>query len=74
MNKWTFNDWLKSLEAVSIIVGIFFVGFQIRSQSEALRIQTQTMKDNQTINSANFILKVSDELNKSKYEKIRFVS
>jgi hypothetical protein len=70
MRKWAFKDWLNLLEATSLIVGIFFIGFQIKSQSEALRIQTKTMQDNQKINSATFVLKVSDELNKPKYEKI----
>lgn len=70
MRKWAFKDWLSFLEAASLIVGIFFVGFQIKSQSEALRIQTKTMQDNQKINSATFVLKVSDELDKPKYEKI----
>lgn len=70
MRKWAFKDWLSFLEAASLIVGIFFVGFQVKNQSEALRIQTKTMKDNQKINSAAFVLKVSDELEKPKYEKI----
>ena len=71
MRKWpTFKDWLNLLQATSLIVGIFFVGFQIRSQSEALRIQTKTMQNNQKINSATFVLKISDELNNQKYKKI----
>jgi hypothetical protein len=70
MIKWALKDWLNLLQATSLIVGIFFVGFQIKYQSEALRIQTKTIQDNQKLNSATFVLKISDELDKPKYVKI----
>lgn len=58
------KDWLKIFQSLGVIIGLIFGAYQ-------LTIQTNILKDNRKINSANFILKVSDELNKSEYDKIR---
>lgn len=63
MKNWTLKGCLDVLQAISIIVGIIFVGYQIH-------IQTKTLKDNQKINSANFVLRISNEISKDKYDKL----
>ena len=69
MKKWTLKEWLDILQTISLIAGIIFVGYQIKSQSESIQIQNKSLQDNQKVNSANFVLKISDELDK-KYSKI----
>ena len=62
MKKYTFKECLEVLQAISIIAGILFICFQVYSQSKTLR-------DNQKIASAKFVLKVRDEVSKDKYNK-----
>ena len=69
MKKWTLKEWMDILQTISLILGIFFIGYQIKSQSESIKIQSKSLQDNQKVNSANFVLKISDELDK-KYSKI----
>lgn len=70
MKNWTLAGFLAILQVLSLIVGLFFIYYQIKNQSEALQLQTKTLQDNQTINSANFILKINDKLETPRYEKI----
>lgn len=58
------------LQTISLILGILFIGYQIRSQSVSLQLQSKSLQDNQKINSANFVLGIDDELDKNKYKKI----
>jgi hypothetical protein len=69
MKKWTLKECLDILQTVSLILGIFFIGYQIKSQSESLQLQNKSLQDNQKVNSASFVLKISDSLDK-KYSKI----
>ena len=70
MKKWTLKEWLDILQTISLILGILFIGYQIRSQSVSLQLQSKSLQDNQKINSANFVLGIDDELDKNKYKKI----
>jgi hypothetical protein len=67
--KWTLKEWLDVIQTISLILGIFFIGYQIKHQSESLQIQNKSLQDNQKVNSANFVLKISDKLD-NKYSKI----
>jgi hypothetical protein len=69
MKKWTLKEWMDVLQTISLILGMLFIGYQIKSQSESIQIQNKSLQDNQKVNSANFVLKISDELDK-KYSKI----
>lgn len=57
------------LQTISLILGILFIGYQIKSQSESIQIQSKSVQDNQKVNSANFVLKISDDLDR-KYSKL----
>ena len=63
MKNWTIKDWLQLIQTVALIIGIVFGANQ-------LRLQTKALQDTHAVNSATFVLKISDELNKSKYDKI----
>jgi len=65
MKKWALKEWLEFLQAISIIIGVFFIGFQIKNQTETLQVT-------QKVNSASFVLKISDDLDKPRYEKIMY--
>ncbi len=73
----TLKQVLDYLQAISIIVGVFFICFQVWNQSIALRVQNEALKaqnaslqDTQKVNAATFVLRVSDQLNQDKYSKI----
>jgi len=73
VKNWTLKGCLEVLHALSLIagiIGLFFIGYQVKIQSEALQLQTKTLQDSQKINSANFVLKIGDQLNDPRYEKI----
>ena len=63
------NEWLNVLQTFSLIFGIFFIGYQIKSQSESLQLQNKSLQANQKVNSANFILKISNDIDE-KHSKI----
>jgi predicted negative regulator of RcsB-dependent stress response len=84
MKNWTRKEGLELLQALSLIVGLFFVGYQVKCQSvaldnqtralqvqtETLKLQAKTLQDSEKINSATFVLKIRDELNRAKYDKL----
>lgn len=63
MKDWTKKDYLELIQTLVLVIGIVFGANQ-------LRLQTKALQDTHTVNSATFVLKISDELNKSKYDKI----
>jgi hypothetical protein len=65
MKNWTLKECLDVLRAVALIVGIIFVGHEIH-------LQTKIFKDTHKINSANFVLRINDEVSKDKYKNLMY--
>lgn len=65
MKNWTLKGCLDVLRAVSIIAGIIFVGYQIQ-------IQTKSLQDTHKINSANFVLRINEEISKDKFKNLMY--
>lgn len=64
MKSPSFKECMDVLQVISIVLGIFFVGYQIMNQSA-------TLLDTKKINSANFVLKINDEIHSNKYAKLK---
>jgi hypothetical protein len=56
---------LEVLQPISLIVGIVFICYQARSMA-------QTSSDTQKVNSATFVMKISEEVSNRKYFKLAF--
>lgn len=64
MQKRLLRDRLQILQTISLIVGIGFTCYQVHNMAE-------TSRATQLVNSANFVLRVSDEITKDKYTKLQ---
>lgn len=71
------KGYLEVGQSIAVIAGLFFAGYQLHLQTKALEdthaqttLQTKALEDNRIINSASFLLKVSDEFDKPKYQKL----
>jgi hypothetical protein len=71
MKDWTIMEWVKFIEAISLILGLGFGCYQMYDQSKNFKIQSEALHETRKINSATFVLKISDELSNSKYDNLR---
>ncbi len=60
---WTVKDRLDAIQGFCLIAGLIFAAYQ-------LHLQTKALQDTQKVNSATFVLKISDEFEKPRYENL----
>ena len=65
MSKPKLEGILKILQSASLILGIAFTCYQVNCMAKTYRAAEK-------VNSANFVLKISDELDKDKYDMFRY--
>ncbi|MCM0084374.1 hypothetical protein L4X63_22570 [Geomonas sp. Red32] len=63
MNKVTLKSSMDMLQSVSLILGMAFICFQVYNMSRSYRAD-------QMVKSADFVMKISEELRKARYDKI----
>ncbi|QEM69495.1 hypothetical protein FO488_15920 [Geobacter sp. FeAm09] len=63
IENWTWKGFFEAVQAIGVVGGLCFAGYQ-------LHLQTKTMQDAQQVNSATFVLKISDEFDKPKFQKL----